>query len=69
MKKIFYTLLLLFISNFVIAQATNELNKNDLMHREGRINVVVVVLTIILIGIFLYVRNLDKKICKLEKEN
>lgn len=72
MKKItafVITIFLLTVSTTVFAQVKTELNKNDFMYRNGRINVVVAVLTIILCGLFFYVWRLDKKITKLEKND
>ena len=40
----------------------------DLMHSNGKIYVVVAVVVTILLGLFLYVFNLDRKISKMEKK-
>lgn len=40
---------------------------NDFMHSNGRIYVVVAVVLTILIGLFIYVYSLDRKITKLEQ--
>lgn len=40
---------------------------NDFMHSNGRIYVVVAVVLTILIGLFIYVYTLDRKITKLEQ--
>lgn len=68
--KIFLTtLLLLIVTNSLFAQVKTEVNKNDLMYRNGRINVVVTILTVILCGLFFYVWRLDKKITQLENND
>ncbi|MEO7049818.1 MAG: CcmD family protein [Ferruginibacter sp.] len=41
----------------------------DQMRSNGKIYVVVAVCLVILIGLFLYVMNVDRKVRKLEKEN
>jgi CcmD family protein len=54
-----------------IALAQNMNNKTeeptDFMRSNGKIYVVVAVVVIIVLGIFIYLLNLDKKIKKLEK--
>jgi CcmD family protein len=49
------------------AQATTSGESTDFMHSNGRIYVVVAVVLAILLGLFLYVYSLDRKITKLEK--
>jgi|694.fasta_scaffold04438_4 hypothetical protein len=41
----------------------------DLMRSNGKIYIVVAVCLTILIGLFLYVTSIDRKISRLEKEN
>ena len=59
-------LLLLASSSAVKAQETVAENA-DLMRSNGKIYVVVAVVVTILLGLFAYVFNLDRKISKLEK--
>lgn len=40
---------------------------NDIMRSNGKIYVVVAVVTVIMIGIFIYLLNLDRKISRIEK--
>jgi len=40
---------------------------NDVMRSNGKIYVVVAVVTVIMIGIFIYLLNLDRKISRIEK--
>jgi CcmD family protein len=49
------------------AQAVTTNESTDFMHSNGRIYVVVAVVLAILLGLFLYVYSLDRKITKLEK--
>jgi CcmD family protein len=67
LKKITGSFLLLFLSAIAFAQDKKEVMA-DTMRSNGRIYVVVAVLTTILIGLLLYVFRLDRKIRKLEKE-
>lgn len=62
-KKILLSLVLLLCSRAVFAQ-----NMADEMRSNGKIYVVVAVLTTIFIGIILYLIRLDRKLTKLEKE-
>jgi hypothetical protein len=48
--------------------AQNKTEMADTMRSNGRIYVVVAVMTTILLGLILYVFRLDRKISKLEKE-
>lgn len=68
LKKI--VLLLLVISNTVIvfAQDNKPVEMADVMRSNGKIYVVVAICLTILIGLFLYVWNIDRKISKMEKE-
>lgn len=62
-KKIFFALLLLICQQIAFAQSMA-----DEMRSNGKIYVVVAVLTTIFIGIIIYLIRLDRKISKLEKE-
>lgn len=64
--KMLSLLLLLASSSAVKAQETVAENA-DLMRSNGKIYVVVAVVVTILLGLFAYVFNLDRKISKLEK--
>lgn len=56
---------------FVMAQhvAAQQGEPTDFMRSNGKIYVVVAVVVIILIGLFIYLVNLDRKITKLEKNS
>ncbi|MEP6684763.1 MAG: CcmD family protein [Parafilimonas sp.] len=47
--------------------ANNNADQNNFMTSEGKIFVVMAVVIVIVIGLFLYLFNLDRKISKLEK--
>ena len=48
---------------------TQQGEPTDFMRSNGKIYVVVAVIVIILVGLFIYLVNLDRKITKLEKDN
>lgn len=54
-----------YISN--MANQSNEVQMSSVMYKEGKVYVVVAVLSTILIGIALYMTSLQKKISKLQK--
>ena len=55
-------------ASFLFAQS-NEVEMADVMRSNGKIYIVVAVCLTILIGLFLYVWNVDRKIAKIEKES
>ena len=65
-KKI---LLLLVALLPLLASAQGQPEMADTMRSNGKIYIVVAVCLTILIGLFLYVANVDRKISKLEKGN
>lgn len=69
-RKIFLCFATLLITYNLFAQNANQKPAMaDEMHSNGKIYVVVAVVITILIGLFLYVWFVDRKISKLEKEN
>jgi len=66
MKHLLIMTLCLFARLFVIAQ-TAPVEMADGMRSNGKIYIVVAVCLTILIGLFLYVWNIDRKISRLEK--
>ncbi|HMW26011.1 MAG TPA: CcmD family protein [Ferruginibacter sp.] len=52
----------------VVSQAQDNNGSTDVMRSNGKIYVVVAVCLTILLGLFLYVFSIDRKISKLEKE-
>ena len=59
-------LLLATLSSFIVA-AQETVQMADSMRSDGKIYVVVTVCLIILIGLFFYVLNVDRKLSRLEK--
>lgn len=66
-KKIISVLVLAIVSIAVQAQSAT-VEPVDTMRSNGKIYVVVAVVVTILLGLFLYLINLDRKISKLEKK-
>ena len=46
---------------------TKAVNNNSIMVQDGKIYLVMTIVSIILIGLFIYVGTIDKKISQLEK--
>jgi hypothetical protein len=65
MKKIVSSLFAILVSFACFAQQKTEMA--DTMRSNGRIYVVVAVLTVILIGLILYLVRIDRKISRLER--
>lgn len=57
------------IFSFAQQQTDSTNAPTDFMNSNGKIYVVVAVVLVILIGLFIYLINLDNKISKLEKKN
>ena len=53
---------------FSLLQAMTANNADSLMLRDGKIYLVMTVVSIILVGLFIYVASIDKKISRLEQE-
>ena len=68
MKKIGSFLILFLFSMVTFGQDVQQVEMADLLHQSGKIYVVVAVLSIIFIGIVVYLILLDRKISKLERE-
>ena len=62
------SLLLLTISSFGQTAATSASSLDETVMSSGKISVVIAVLTVILIGIFIYLFSLDRKLRNLEKK-
>ncbi len=58
-----------FIATSLFAQENNQIDMAEGLYQSGKIYVVVGVLSIIFIGIIVYLIMLDKKISKLENQN
>ena len=68
MNKLLILMILILSQLNGMAQNPNEVEMADLMRSEGKIYVVVGVLLIILLGFFVYLIGVDRKISKIEKE-
>ncbi len=66
-KKFLLAALLFVAAPFAYAQEKVEMA--DGLRSNGKIYVVVAVLTIILTGLFIFLINIDRKVSKLEKES
>ena len=68
-KKIAFIVSFSFIvmSSFAQQMTYDKEEPTDFMNRNGKIYVVLTVVVIIVLGLFLYLINLDRKIKKLEK--
>ena len=67
-KKTLLSILAALMPIFLMAQsAPNEVDMADVMRSNGKIYVVVAVVTIIMTGLIVYLISLDRKITKLEK--
>lgn len=67
-KSYALTLVFLLMSAVGFSQNPNDVEMADVMRENGKIYVVVGVLSIILAGMFVYLIFLNQKISKLEKE-
>ncbi len=66
-KKIFLLLMTAFATAVVFAQDSKPVEMADTMRSNGKIYIVVAVCLTILIGLFLYVFMIDRKITAFEK--
>ncbi len=66
--KIFLLLIMLFNTSLLFAQ-NKEVEMADVMRSNGKIYIVIAVCLTILIGLFVYVWSIDRKIGKIEKES
>ena len=67
-KRSLFSCFLVFISTLIFAQG-NDVEMADTMRSNGKIYVVFAVSLVILVGIFLYLIRLDRKVSRLEKES
>lgn len=66
LQRIGATIALAFTTAFANAQTPDN---NDVMRNNGKIYVVLAVVIIIMIGFFIYLISVDKKLSKLEKQS
>jgi CcmD family protein len=68
-KKIIASITLLLLSVSIYAQpAAPSTSLDETVMNSGKIYIVIAVLTVILIGIFIYLFSIDRKLRKLEKK-
>lgn len=67
-RKLFSVLLLVLLQFVVHAQTVVNPDSADMMRSNGKIYVVVAIVITILLGLFFYLVNLDRKISKMEKK-
>ncbi|MHA8068378.1 CcmD family protein [Aquirufa ecclesiirivi] len=63
-----YILTLLFSLTSFLGLSQSEIEMADKFRADGKIYVVIAVVLVILIGLFIYLMSLDKKVSVLEKE-
>lgn len=68
LKKILAVIVFAFFNSILIAQ-DSTVAVSDVMRSSGRIYVVIAVILTILIGLFLYMVRLDRKINRMEKQS
>ena len=66
-KYIFFSLILFFVTDSFGQDATNG-GGSGFMYDNGKIFVVMAVVIVIMLGLFAYLFNLDRKITRLEKK-
>ena len=59
-------ILLLMLSSLVCAAQNNEVQMADTFYKEGKIYVVITILSIVLVGIAVYLFTIERKLKKLE---
>jgi len=62
------TLLILLVSSFTLMAQQADIEMADQFRADGKIYVVISVVLLILLGLFIYLFSLDKKVTRLEKE-
>ena len=66
MKKVSFIALLLLSSLIASAQA-NSVEMADVMHRDGKIYVVVATIVVFFAGLAIYLFSIDRRLSKIEK--
>jgi CcmD family protein len=66
-KIIFFSLNLFFVTKISAQDSLNNAN-TDFMNSNGKIYVVMAVVVVIVLGLFIYLFSIDRKISKLEKK-
>ncbi|HEY4196271.1 MAG TPA: CcmD family protein [Mucilaginibacter sp.] len=69
MKKLLILFCLAFCSVAVFAQQTNNVEMADTMRSSGKIYVVIAIISIIFVGLAIYLFAIDRRLKKIEKGN
>jgi len=69
MKYILFVVFFILNASFNFLNAASEIDMADKMRADGKIYVVVAVLSIVFAGIILFLVRLERRLNKLEKEN
>ena len=69
MKKILLSFLMLFLSTYLFAQQSSDVEMADQMRSSGKIYVVIATIVIIFIGLAIYLFTIDRRLKKIEREN
>ena len=67
MKALF--VLLFSLASFVASAQANDIEMADQFRADGKIYVVIAVVSVVLIGLFAYLFRLERKVSELEKRN
>jgi CcmD family protein len=68
LRKIILFSLYLFITTKILAQDSLNNTNTGFMNSNGKIYVVMAVVVVIVLGLFIYLFSIDRKISKLEKK-
>jgi len=68
LRKIILFSLYLFFATKISAQDSLNNTNTDFMNSNGKIYVVMAVVVVIVLGLFIYLFNIDRKITRLEKK-
>ena len=68
LRKIILFSLYLFIATKILAQDSLNNTNTGFMNSNGKIYVVMAVVVVIVLGLFIYLFSIDRKISKLEKK-
>ena len=67
--KAFFLLLVSFTLSFTASAQVSDIEMADQFRADGKIYVVIAVVSVVLIGLFAYLFRLERKVTELEKRN
>lgn len=67
--KAFFLLLISFTISFTASAQASDIEMADQFRADGKIYVVIAVVSVVLIGLFAYLFRLDRKVTELEKRS